>query len=287
LNKKKRNPIKLSYEESHKEIDGVLYKKCNHHFENFPDEDLWFPQTEEYFYKNKLNKTDGFNPECKLCSIARSSKRQNENREDYLDYMKNYYQETHDQQIEGFHQHRLDSLEEHNAYYADYQKKNPEYFIKYGKDQRQNHLHIISEKEWLNCKRYFENTCAYCGLPIDQHWHMRKEKLILFDFCKDHADYNGLRDLSNCVPACKSCNSHKWQSSIEEWYIESNPVFDKNKLDKIKMWLDNDYKKYIVNIDIEPPIPRERAKGQTREGKWYNLKDPSNKASRKKRVIFT
>lgn len=41
-----------------------------------------------------------------------------------------------------------------------------------------------------------------------------------------------------------------------------------------------------MNIDTEPPIPRERAEGQTREGKVFNIKDPAKKASRKKRVIF-
>lgn len=284
--KKKRNPIKLSYEESHKIIDGVMYKKCNHHFENFIGENDWFPCTEEYYYRNKINKTDGYYPECKLCSIARASKRQDENREEYLIYMKDYYQENHEQQIEGFHQYRLDTLDEHKKYFADYQRENKEYFNDYNRDKQHNHLHIISNQEWLNCKQYFGNTCAYCGLPINQHWHMRKGKLILFDFCKDHADYNGLRDLSNCIPSCKSCNSHKWQSSIDEWYNKSNPIYDKNKLDKIELWLETDYLKYIINIDTESPIPKERAEGQTREGRLYNLKDPSEKGTRKKRVVF-
>lgn len=270
---------KYNYSLIHKIIDGIEHKQCSKCKK-------WYPCDLDHFYKDKNNKSDGLKSECKICSITRSTKSIDNRREEYLAYLKNYYQETHEQQIEGFHKHRLDSLEEHKAYYADYQKKNPEYFIKYGKEQRQNHLHIMSNQEWLNCKQYFGNKCAYCGMPLDQHWHWRKGQLILFDFCKDHADYNGLRDLSNCIPACKSCNSHKWQSSIEEWYIESNPVYDINKLNLIKSWLERDYLKYIINIDTEPPVPRERAEGKTREGKLYNIKDPSKKGVRKKRVVF-
>ncbi len=270
---------KYNYSLTHKIEDGIEYKQCSK-CKN------WYPSTTEYFYKNKNNKIEGLHSECKICSIARSTKSIDNRREEYLAYLKNYYQETHDKQIEGFHQHRLDSLEEHREYQKNYQRQNKEYFDNYGKIQRDTHQHIISVQEWLNCKQYFENTCAYCGMPLDQHLHLRKGELILFDFCKDHADFNGLRDLSNCIPACKSCNSHKWQSSIDEWYIESNPVYDKNKLDKIKSWLERDYLKYIINIDTELPIPRERAEGQTREGKLYNLKDPSEKGTRKKRVVF-
>lgn len=270
---------KYNYSLIHKIENDIEYKQCSK-CKN------WYPSTTEYFYKDKNNKIEGLGSECKICSIARSTKSIDKRREEYLAYLKNYYSEHHEEQIEGFHQHRLNSLEEHSVYFADYQKKNPEYFNSYSRD-KQKHLHIMSKQEWLNCKQYFGNTCAYCGLPLEEHWNMRKGKLILFDFCKDHADYNGLRDLSNCIPACKSCNGHKWQSSIDEWYIESNLVYDKDRLDLINLWLESGYLKYITTIDTEPPILRERAEGQTREGKWYNLKDPSEKATRKKRIVFS
>jgi hypothetical protein len=43
----------LKYEENHKIIEGIEHKKCS-----VCDE--WFPMTNEYFYKNKSSKVDGF-----------------------------------------------------------------------------------------------------------------------------------------------------------------------------------------------------------------------------------
>jgi hypothetical protein len=68
---------KIPYEENHRELNGLLEKKCNIC-------DKWYPCTSEYFYPNKGNKTDGLCPECKTCTVKRSMKRNQEYREEYL-----------------------------------------------------------------------------------------------------------------------------------------------------------------------------------------------------------
>lgn len=68
---------------------------------------------------------------------------------------------------------------------------------------------------------------------------------------REHIDDLGKNDLSNCVPSCRDCNSNKWKYRFEDWYCEENPIYDKLRHEKIIIWLTNDYKKYIVNIDDE------------------------------------
>jgi hypothetical protein len=57
---------RYKYKEYHKIIDNIEYKKCSICEE-------WFLCNEDYFYKNKGNKSDGLNPECKECTKKQSS----------------------------------------------------------------------------------------------------------------------------------------------------------------------------------------------------------------------
>ena len=100
--------------------------------------------------------------------------------------------------------------------YKEWQQNNPELMKKYREDRHLNKQHKIFKKEWINCKEYFENCCAYCGIPIEEHYNKFAGEIKLTDFHREHVDCNGENDLSNCVPSCKDCNSSKHNSSLEE-----------------------------------------------------------------------
>jgi len=60
---------KIKYmEQKHKVINGVKHKICGKHYVHFSEESPWFPCTEEYFYKDKMNSIDGLNTYCKECA---------------------------------------------------------------------------------------------------------------------------------------------------------------------------------------------------------------------------
>ncbi len=105
--------------------------------------------------------------------------------------------------------------------------------------------HEITKNEWELCKEYFVYKCAYCGLPIEEHYNQYKGEIRLTDFHKEHVNHDGSNDLSNCIPSCKNCNSEKHTSTLEEWYNKENENFTEERLEKILNWLNNDYIKYL------------------------------------------
>jgi HNH endonuclease len=120
----------------------------------------------------------------------------------------------------------------------EYYYENREKFMEY-RSKRANKIHDIDKNEWEACKDYFDNSCAYCGLTEEKAKEMQGQYLH-----KEHVDHEGLNDLSNCVPVCKSCNSSKRDYHVDEWYNENNANFTKERLELIKHWLDTDHLKY-------------------------------------------
>ncbi|WP_431785816.1 HNH endonuclease [Paenibacillus lactis] len=118
--------------------------------------------------------------------------------------------------------------------------------LKIYRGRKATKVHTISEFEWNDCKRYFNFECAYCGLRYDDHFVKRNNIIIKSDFHKEHLDDKGPNDLSNCIPACKSCNSQKWAFGFDEWYNDNNKHFSEERLEKILKWINEDHKQYII-----------------------------------------
>ncbi len=100
--------------------------------------------------------------------------------------------------------------------------------------------HDISEQEWISCKDYFNYECAYCSMSEEEHKILHNQQLH-----KEHAVDEGANDLSNCIPACKICNSTKNNRDFDEWYTKSNSIYSEDRFNKIIKWLTEDYKLYI------------------------------------------
>jgi hypothetical protein len=134
-----------------------------------------------------------------------------------------------------------------------WQQDNKDKIKQYQENRKQHGEHKITKKEWESCKKYFNNQCAYCGLPLEEHYIFYKGERRLGDFHKEHVDHEGSNDLSNCIPSCKNCNSSKHDIKLENWYTETNQRFSKERLDKIHKWLNEDYKLYYIE-----PKPRKK-----------------------------
>jgi hypothetical protein len=201
---------------------------------------------DQFYSYEKVNKNGEkyiyYQPYCKPCTVEKT--RKNRNREEFNAKMREYCRE-YIKRPGAMERHRkvMKNVREQGKQ-RDWQRKNKDKIREYNK-KRNNKNHKISDNEWENCKKYFNHRCDYCGLAIENHYIIFRGNQQLGDFHKDHVDDEGTNDLSNCVPACKVCNTSKHNHTLEEWYNNDNPVFNEERLEKIHKWLDEDYKKYI------------------------------------------
>lgn len=215
-----------SYEEYHKEVEGVIYKKCAYHNTYFQDEEPWFPMTTEYYYKNIKNGSDGFYPECKKCSVRKSVKWWENNKERYEINRKRYHK------TDKFKEWHKRNNEQQKDKRKEWFEKNPNKNSEYQARRKQHKQHDITENEWIDCKEFFNNSCAYCGMS-------EKESLVIYNqrLHKDHAMNEGSNGIDNCLAACKGCNCKKHKEDWYDWYAENNKIFNQERFDKICLWL--------------------------------------------------
>jgi hypothetical protein len=232
-NRMREESRRKKFDETHKIINNELHKECSICKE-------WLPSNKDYFYRNKSSGIDGLNPYCKECTKKKSSKWINEN---LLQYRVNRdkYRDKPESRIKN--RIRTERWRERGKL-KEWQLNNSE-TMKIYNDKRKNKKHKISKKEWEDCKNYFNYRCAYCGIPIEEHYVKYRGKTQLGDFHRDHADDEGVNDLSNCIPACKICNVRKNYYSLDEWYNTNNDNYTNKRYLKISKWLENDYKLYI------------------------------------------
>jgi hypothetical protein len=221
-------------------LDYKICNKCK----------IELPATEEYFYKQlvrRKKKPDYYKLTswCIECSKEATRKRNEKDPEKHRKASKNYRDQNSDKYNSVARTWREENQERKQQYQLEYQRNNPEKMAEYSRYRMMHKTHNISTKQWENCKKYFDNKCAYCGLPLEEHWVRYNGKLILGDFHKDHVDHEGSNDLSNCIPSCKSCNDRKWKFKLGEWYTPDNQIYAQEQYNKITKWLTEDYKLYI------------------------------------------
>jgi len=177
---------------------------------------------------------------CKECNKNRTRKWRKENTDGYKkQYTKLNNTEKQKEKLKKSNRERRES-----GKYREWQQsfEGKQYLNVYNGYRRQNKTHLITDEEWRKCKKYFNNRCAYCGVTEDKAIETQGNRLH-----KEHAIHNGANDISNCIPSCKRCNSRKWANDYTDWYTEENPVFNQNRLTKIKNWLERDFEKHQIN----------------------------------------
>jgi len=199
----------------------------------------------DFYKQNKHSEKKGnyiyYNPECKECTKKKARKWAIENPERKRASVK---KNRHTENTIMYHREKSKRWRE-NGKRKQWEEKNKDRLIGYAYFSRMNKIHNITANEWENCKNYFNYRCAYCGLPIEEHYIIRKGITKLGDFHKEHVDHNGENDLSNCIPSCKICNSTKHIFEFEEWYNDKNEIYSIERYEKIIKWLKKDYKNYI------------------------------------------
>lgn len=196
-----------------------------------------------------ITRKDGslyYRRECKKCVYLRSQKWQRDNPEAYAKSRKK--KESKPARVKYLQEYS--KMQRETGITLEWQRNNPDKLREY-REARQHKDHKITKEEWLDCKNYFDNSCAYCGIKQEDHFVKRKGEMKNIDLHKEHVDYQGSSDLSNCVPACQSCNSSKHTATLDDWYNIDNPNYTKRRYNKIMKWIDKDHNKYI-----KPTVPK-------------------------------
>lgn len=201
----------------------------------------WKLEIEENFYLMNKKIPNKFHAECRECHKERSKINGNNNKQRRSAYFKEWHKRNKERMNEKCRQWMIDNREYAKNYIEAWRKSEDGrlWCNKYTKDKL-SHVHKISKVEWESCKLYFDYECAYCGMPLKIH-----KKIVKQDLHKEHKDHDGSNDLSNCIPACRLCNSTKHDKDFDEWYNNSNPNYTQERYDKIIKWTTEDYKKYI------------------------------------------
>jgi hypothetical protein len=127
-----------------------------------------------------------------------------------------------------------------SAYQIEWQRNNPEKIKGYNERYNKEKLFKIPKKQWEACKKYFNNSCAYCGISEQESIEKYDKRLN-----KEHAMNNGENNLSNCLPSCTGCNSLKNTYDYIEWYTLENSLFDEDRFNLIVQWLNEDHKEFL------------------------------------------
>jgi len=181
----------------------------------------YFPATLEFFYANTNGKVNSY---CKKCAIEKSYEWRKKNRDKWLASQTKFDKTRVDIRRQRSAEFRR------NGKYDDWKRNNPEKIKNYH-EKRVLKDHRISQNEWKECKEFFKYKCAYCGISEIESINLYKHRLH-----KEHVDPNGSNDISNCVPACRKCNSRKYNFNMEEWY-SAQPFFLQENLNRIQLWL--------------------------------------------------
>ena len=191
----------------------------------------------EYYSQFRKDGSIYYRRECKKCVGNRSIKWMKDNPEAYVE-QKIEYAKT-EKRIkfrfeEGVKQRK-------SGYSLSWTRAHPEKTKIYTQSHED---HIISKKEWIDEKEYFNNECAYCGLKLEDHYFTRLGITKNGDFHKDHLVHKGSNYIDNCIPACGRCNTSKHTATLDEWYRKQK-FFTEARYNKIIQWTTEDYKQYL------------------------------------------
>lgn len=186
----------------------------------------------EFYSQEKVTK-DGeeytyYRPDCKECTKKSNFERQINNPERRRKYVHKYNNSDKGRRLFRNYAKKYRG----DGRYKEWQNKNKDKIQVYNKVRRQYKEHDIAEQEWLDCLEFFNDSCAYCGISeadaLKQYNHLLH---------KEHVEHYGANDITNCVPACRVCNSSKHLFDLNEWYYEGNPIYSKRRYNKIIKWL--------------------------------------------------
>ncbi|WP_299831208.1 HNH endonuclease [uncultured Metabacillus sp.] len=196
------------------------------------------PSTDEYFFKN-TNRENGTSI-CKKCKgfdygIHRTNRVLKIDGEKYCHQCENYVVEN------DFNNRtcccKKCAKKKRKLYHNRPEiKESKKVFTQKRRAKKKELINDLTVEEYRDTLMFFENSCAYCGLP-------ESESYVLYD-CELHQEHiipmskNGGYTKNNIIPACMPCNKSKNTKSLEEFY-DFKDSFTEERYRKIVEFVDS------------------------------------------------
>ena len=172
------------------------------------------PETEEFFRKRGHPCRGGLRPDCRDCSAKRDREWYAANRDKVQAYREANADAIRESKKKSYAKYKpspqvLANAAAARARYA--QTDAGKMAFRLSQHRRRARLaqvrNDLTAADWLTILATFGHVCAYCGASGDlfqEHvWPISK---------------GGPNTAANVVPACRSCNSRKFQSDMEPWF---------------------------------------------------------------------
>lgn len=106
------------------------------------------------------------------------------------------------------------------------------------RSREKNLVSSYSKQEWVKCKSYFRNKCAYCGKETT----LQQDHFIALS-------KGGEYTINNIIPACSNCNYSKRDKDFFEWYPKRES-YSKEREKTILKYLNYDTKTYTQQLTL-------------------------------------
>lgn len=191
----------------------------------------------ENFYFAVSNK-DGLTKQCKTCILKRQKRYKKKNRDKVLEWQRKYRENHKGKVIESNLKYRaknkLKIKEANHKYHQTHKAKALSVINWHKKIARLNGARAdFTIEQWINCKEYFNGSCAYCGTKTSK---LQQDHVI-------PKSKGGEYTASNIICVCSKCNGNKKDKVFKEWYREQ-PFYSE---DREKLIID-----YLENVGFKP-----------------------------------
>ncbi len=102
---------------------------------------------------------------------------------------------------------------------AEWREENRKLLNKRGQERRAKKKrlpHTLTVEQWTNTKKYFNDSCAYCG--ISEQEHREKYEQVLHQEHIIPLSKGGGYTKNNIIPSCHRCNASKGDGYLNDWY---------------------------------------------------------------------
>lgn len=181
------------------------------------------------FHKDKSKKW-GLRPECRECRMK---------------YHKQYCEEHKDKRCESYSKYYYSHKEEVKETKKKYRQTEKGKEVRRKANKRTKHKRrsltrnqTYTVKQESEMKLFFNNCCAYSGIPLEEGVNYSIDHIIPLSKGGDNLIYN-------LVPMDIKLNSSKCNKDMEIWY-RKQPFFSEERLNKIYEWVEYAKNKYSI-----------------------------------------